>query len=94
MALYSPRMRLLDLLAPYPALRIVAANLPGWAQPDPEQRGWVLGLDGDGRVVHSLQGGKGSYAPVTGVREADGWLYLGSLSADAVARVRAPGHSV
>ncbi|SDD47084.1 SMP-30/gluconolactonase/LRE family protein [Rhodococcus tukisamuensis] len=93
-ALYSPRMRLLDLMAPHPALRIVAANLPGWAQPDPEQRGWVLGLDGDGTVVHSLQGGKGSYAPVTGVREADGWLYLGSLSADAVARVRAPGHSV
>ncbi|MFC4604658.1 SMP-30/gluconolactonase/LRE family protein [Rhodococcus kronopolitis] len=91
-ALYSPRMRLLDLLAPHPALRIVAANLPGWAQPEPERRAWVLGLDRDGVVVHSLQGGKGSYGPVTGVREADGWLYLGSLTADAVARVRAPGH--
>ncbi|TQF68220.1 SMP-30/gluconolactonase/LRE family protein [Rhodococcus spelaei] len=93
-ALYSPRMRLLDMMAPHPTLRLVAANLPGWAQPDPEQRAWVLGLDGSGTIVHSLRGGKGSYSPVTGVREADGWLYLGSLSADAVARVRAPRPAV
>ncbi|MBP1159005.1 MULTISPECIES: SMP-30/gluconolactonase/LRE family protein [Rhodococcus] len=89
-ALYSPRMRLLDLLAPHPALRVVAANLPQWAQPEPDQRGWVLGLDASGAVVHSLQGGADSYAPITGVREADGWLYLGSLTADTVARVPAP----
>ncbi|MFD4183172.1 SMP-30/gluconolactonase/LRE family protein [Rhodococcus sp. NPDC058514] len=89
-ALYSLRMRLLDLLAPHPALRIVAANLPHWAQPEPDQRGWVLGLDASGAIVHSLRGGAGSYAPITGVREADGWLYLGSLTADAVARVPAP----
>ncbi|MFC9790699.1 SMP-30/gluconolactonase/LRE family protein [Rhodococcus sp. NPDC127528] len=93
-ALYSPRMRLLDLMAPHPALRLLAANLPDWAQPEPEQRAWVLGLDGNGTIVHSLRGGKGSYSPVTGVREADGWLYLGSLTADAVARVRAPRTAV
>lgn len=93
-ALYSPRMRLLDLLAPHPALRVVAANLPHWAQPEPDQRGWVLGLDASAAIVHSLQGGPGSYAPITGVREADGWLYLGSLTADAVARVPAPSSAV
>ncbi|WP_345347915.1 SMP-30/gluconolactonase/LRE family protein [Rhodococcus olei] len=89
-ALYSPRMRVLDLMAPYPALRLIAANLPGWAQPDPEPRAWVLGLDGDGAIVHNLRGPKGSYSPVTGVREAGGALYLGSLTADGVARVPAP----
>ncbi|RVW03203.1 SMP-30/gluconolactonase/LRE family protein [Rhodococcus spongiicola] len=86
-ALYSPRMRLLDQVAPHPTLRILTANLPDFIQPDPEHRAWVLGLDGDGRVVHSLRGGKGSYAPVTGVRETPDWIYLGSLTAGTVARV-------
>ncbi|MDH6284737.1 SMP-30/gluconolactonase/LRE family protein [Prescottella agglutinans] len=86
-ALYSPRMRLLDQLAPYPSLRVFAANLPSVVQPDPEHRAWVLGVDGDGRVVHSLQGGKGSYSPVTGVRVTPDWIFLGSLTAGAVARV-------
>lgn len=86
-ALYSPRMPLLDRVAPYPALRVMTANLPQFVQPDPEHRAWVLGLDGTGRVVHSLRGGKGSYAPVTGVRETFEWLYLGSLTAGSIARV-------
>lgn len=89
-ALYSPRMRLLDLMAPHPALRLLAANLPAAVQPEPEPRAWVLGLDAAGAVVHNLRGPKGSYSPVTGVREADGSLYLGSLTATAVARIPAP----
>lgn len=93
-ALYSPRMRLLDLTAPYPALRMIAANLPPSLQPDPEPRARVLGLDGDGVVVHDLCGRHGSYSPVTGVREAGGMLYLGSLGADAVARIPAPPRPV
>ncbi|WP_072690070.1 SMP-30/gluconolactonase/LRE family protein [Rhodococcus marinonascens] len=89
-ALYSPRMRLLDMIAPYPTLRIVAANLPDAVQPEPEHAGWVIALDANGEIVHSLRGGKGSYSPVTGVREHDGWLYLGSLTADSIARVPIP----
>lgn len=86
-ALYSPRMALLDRVAPYPTLRVLTANLPTFAQPDPERRAWVLGLDAAGRVVHSLRGGRGSYAPVTGVRETPDWIFLGSLTAGAIARV-------
>ncbi|TSE01402.1 SMP-30/gluconolactonase/LRE family protein [Skermania sp. ID1734] len=89
-ALYSPRMPLLDLVAPYPALRTLTANLPAFLQPTPPHRGWVLGLNSDGDIVHSLQSSKGGYAPLTGVREADGWLYLGSLTADSIARVPVP----
>jgi strictosidine synthase len=40
--------------------------------------------------VHDLHGSRGSYAPITGVREVDGWLYLGSVTADAIARTPAP----
>ncbi|MBM4471389.1 PQQ-binding-like beta-propeller repeat protein [Rhodococcus hoagii] len=86
-ALYSPRMPLLDRVAPHPTLRVLTANLPAFVQPDPEHRAWVLGLDAAGRIVHSLQGGKGSYSPVTGVRETPEWLYLGSLTAGAIARL-------
>jgi strictosidine synthase len=50
----------------------------------------VLGLDADGRVVHNLQDDGARYHYVTGVREHDGWLYLGSLVETAVARVRLP----
>ena len=74
-------------MAPHPTLRVLTANLPAFVQPDPEHRAWVLGLDAAGRIVHSLQGGKGSYSPVTGVRETPEWLYLGSLTAGAIARV-------
>ncbi|MFD4367426.1 SMP-30/gluconolactonase/LRE family protein [Rhodococcus sp. NPDC058521] len=89
-ALYSPRMKLLDMIAPYPNLRVLAANIPEKIQPSPEQAGWVVAIDSTGTVVHSLRGGRGSYAPVTGVREHGEWLYLGSLTAGAVARVPAP----
>ena len=89
-ALYSPRLPALDRLAPYPALRIVAANLPDRLAPQPILRGRVLGFDGDGTVVHDLRGDRDSYAPVTGVRESGGRLYLGSLTADAVACLPAP----
>ncbi|MEV0946806.1 SMP-30/gluconolactonase/LRE family protein [Rhodococcus sp. NPDC049939] len=89
-ALYSPRMKLLDMIAPYPTLRIAVANLPDAVQPDPEHAGWVIALDAHGEIVRSLRGGKGSYSPITGVREHDGWLYLGSLTADSIARVPIP----
>ncbi|MCX5044351.1 SMP-30/gluconolactonase/LRE family protein [Aldersonia sp. NBC_00410] len=90
-ALFSPRMPLLDLTAPRPALRTIAANLPAGLQPDPQHRGWVLGLDGRGALVHNLQGSKGGFAPITGVRVAGEWMYLGSLEGDSIARIAAPG---
>jgi sugar lactone lactonase YvrE len=89
-ALYSPRLKMLDLVSPYPGLRTVTANLPAGVQPKPEHRGWVLGLDGDGGVVHNLQGSKGSYSPITGVRVVGDWMYLGSLEGDSIARIAAP----
>ncbi len=79
-------MPLLDRVAPHPTLRV----LTGTCRRSSNRTGntaWVLGLDAAGRIVHSLQGGKGSYSPVTGVRETPEWLYLGSLTAGAIARV-------
>ena len=61
-------------------------------QPLPPRHGLVLGLNADGEVIHNLQDrGPNAFAPITSVREHDGWLYLGSLSAPSIARIRAPG---
>jgi len=42
-------------------------------------------------VRHVVHGAGDDYHYVTGVREHDGWLYLGSLVEGAIARVPRPG---
>lgn len=86
MALPSARNRLLDLLLPRPGvLRKAVWALPDRLQPDATRITWVVGIDGDGRVVRNLQGPGTAYHYVTGVREHAGQLYLGSLVESAVA---------
>ena len=90
-ALYSPRVKALDVLAPYPFLRQVVYRLPMWLQPQPARHAFALGLDPQGRVVANLQhAAPDAFAPVTSVREHGGWLWLGSVSREALGRVRAP----
>ncbi len=85
LAVYAPRVALLDALAPHPFLRKVIPRLPIWLTPRPERLSMALRLDADGRVVDNLQfRGKGAYAPVTNVVEFDGRLYLGSLEESAI----------
>lgn len=86
----SPRVKIVDLLAPYPFLRRMVGRLPAAVQPAPEKHQFVLGFDETGQIVHALQDPEGGYKPIASVLEHDGWLYLGSFSAKGVARVRAP----
>lgn len=84
-ALYAPRNALLDALSQYPFLRKAAFRLPDFVQPRPVAHAFVLGISLDGRVTHNLQhAGKNSYHPITGVFEADGRLFLGSLTESAI----------
>jgi sugar lactone lactonase YvrE len=90
-ALYSPRVPALDLLAPYPFLRKVVWRLPMWTQPQPARKAFAIAVDEQGRVVENLQDpSPASFAPVTSVREHGGFLYLGSLEREALARLPAP----
>lgn len=90
-ALYGPRSADLDALLPKPFLRKLVFRLPEWLQPSPAQDSLVLGLNPEAQVVANLQyRGEDAYAPITSVREHEGWLYLGSLSADAIGRIRLP----
>jgi sugar lactone lactonase YvrE len=91
-AMPSERNALLDRLLPLPgALRKAVWALPEALQPDATRSVFVLGIDANGAVVHNLQAPADSYHYVTGVREHDGHLYLGSLMDSAVARVALPG---
>lgn len=85
-ALPAPRNPALDRLHRLPpAFRKVAWALPERLQPQPGRTVWVLSVDGDGNVVHDLQGDGERFHEVTGVREHDGRLYLGSLQMQAIA---------
>jgi sugar lactone lactonase YvrE len=87
-ALPSARNRLLDLLLPRPGfVRAAVWALPDRLQPDVTRITWVVGIDGEGDVVHNLQASGERFHYVTGVREHDGKLYLGSLVDPGVARV-------
>lgn len=87
-ALYAPRNAMLDRLAPHPFWRRMVARLPSFLQPAPEPLAFIVGLDLDGRVVEQYRAqGAQAYAPITSVREHDGYLYLGSLSQKGIGRV-------
>lgn len=91
-ALASPRNALLDLVSPRnPLLRKAVWALPEGLQERLEGRTtWVMAVDSDGAVVHDLQTSGGAYPMVTGVRERDGTLYLGSLANGAIAVATVP----
>jgi sugar lactone lactonase YvrE len=90
-AMPSTREATLDLLLPRPpALRRAVWALPDRFQPQASRNTFVIGIDADGAVTHNLQGPGDRLHYVTGVREHDGHLYLGSLVEGAVARYRLP----
>lgn len=81
-----------DAMAARPLLRKLIARLPGrvqgWLEAAKPKHAMVLGLDLDGHVIANLQDdGDDAYAPITSVEEHGPWLYLGSLSAPAIARL-------
>jgi sugar lactone lactonase YvrE len=87
LALPDRRNRALDALLPRPRLRRAVAALPEAWQPQPARYGLVVELAEDGTVLRSLHDPTGRVAFVTGVREHDGRLYLGSLREPTLAVV-------
>jgi strictosidine synthase len=84
----SPRLPFVDRMMPHPAPRRVAARLPERLQPAAQRYGLVARIGPGGAILQTLHGPAGSYREIVGVRQHDGWLYLGSLAETAVARVR------
>jgi hypothetical protein len=67
-----------------PLLRKALWALPQAVQPRPKRTAWVVAVDMAGRIVADLQADGDRYHMVTGVREHDGKLYLGSIEEPAV----------
>jgi 2-keto-4-pentenoate hydratase/2-oxohepta-3-ene-1,7-dioic acid hydratase in catechol pathway/sugar lactone lactonase YvrE len=84
----SPRLPFVDRMMPHPAPRRIAARLPERLQPAAQRYGLVARIGADGAILQTLHGPAGSYREIVGVRQHDGWLYLGSLAETAVGRVR------
>jgi sugar lactone lactonase YvrE len=88
----SARLPVLDLTFRLPpVVRKVVWALPERMQMKDKPVVWVRAIDGaTGRVVHDYRGVHPNYRLVTGVREADGVVYLGSLEERAVAYFSVP----
>ena len=69
--------------APLLVRRIVTA-LPENVQPQIPRVCWVMAFGLDGRLVHFLEGDPDNYHYVTGVREKDGRVWLGSIQEEAL----------
>ncbi len=82
----SPRDPVLERLmrAPTP-LRRVAWRLPEVLQPKPKRTARVMAFDDSGALVHDRAFDASAFHMVTGVRERDGRVWLGSLVEPAVA---------
>ena len=85
-ALASRRNPLLDWLHKQPpVIRRVLWTVPEQLQPGPQRTAWVLAVNAAGEVVHDVQRTDPDFHFATGVREADGRVYMGSLLTSTLA---------
>jgi sugar lactone lactonase YvrE len=82
----SPKTPVVERLQRGPRwLRRRIAGLPRQLQPAPKRTVRVQAYDDDGRLVHDRTGDSTRFHMVTGVREHDGRIWMGSLHEPAVA---------
>jgi sugar lactone lactonase YvrE len=82
----SPRDPLVERIQRGPLwIRRGATRIPLRFQPGPKRTVRVQAYDADGRLVHDLTGDHTRFHMVTGVREHDGRVWMGSLHESAVA---------
>jgi len=90
-AVPSPRSAVLTRVHRLPAaVRTAVAALPDRMSPRPGSVVSVVAVDGTGRVVRELRGELDGFRMLTGVREAGGRLWFGSLERSVVATTAAP----
>ncbi len=83
-ALVSPRDQMLDKTMPKPFLRKLIARLPEAIKPKPQNYGFVLGMDKNGKIIYNLQDPTGKFAQISSVQQFGDSLYLGSLEYDGI----------
>ncbi len=89
-SLATPYDQLLEVIryrAPRPVQKVVS-RVPAKLQPKPKQTVRVHAYDDQGSLVHDIDADASNYHMVTGVREHEGDVWLGSLEESAVAVLR------
>lgn len=86
LALVTPRLKSVDDISANVFMKKMVSKLPEALQPKPKRYGFVLGLDGEGKVVYNFQDPSGKYAEITSVQQDGSFLYLGSLVENGIAR--------
>jgi sugar lactone lactonase YvrE len=81
------RNALVDRLHASPSLMKVLPRIPESLQPHAPRFGWLIALDGDGRVRHNLQDATGRFDQVTGALHVGDQLFVGSNTMPAVGRL-------
>jgi sugar lactone lactonase YvrE len=85
------RNPLVDRLHASPSLMKVLPRIPEKLQPQAPRFGWLIALDGDGRVRHNLQDATGVFDQVTGALHVGDQLFVSSNTMPAVGRLPVPG---
>jgi sugar lactone lactonase YvrE len=86
-ALMAPRNKLVDFLSDKPFWRKVIQRLPAFVRPKATIYAHIVTIDGNGKVLESLQDPDTDYPQITGVIETDAYIYLGSLIAPDIGRI-------
>jgi sugar lactone lactonase YvrE len=86
-AFMAPRNALLDSLSNQPFLRKVIQRMPDFIKPQAAPYGHIIAVDGQGKILLSLQDPSGAYPFTTSATEAKDYLYIGSLVAPVLGRI-------
>jgi hypothetical protein len=78
----------MDKLSDRPFLRKVIWRLPNFMRPKAVPYGHIIAIDGNGKVVADLQDPDGNYPINTGVTETEDYIYVGSLVAPVLGRLK------
>ncbi len=90
LGLVSPRSAIADAVSDKPFLRKIIQRLPASIRPQAQRYGFVVRMDGDGRVLETVQGPQGYYALTTGATPGpNGELVITSLTEPRLAYLEA-----
>ncbi|MCJ9429030.1 SMP-30/gluconolactonase/LRE family protein [Kordiimonas sp. A6E486] len=93
LAIPSPRNPVMDDAHPKPWLKKVISKLPVWMQPSAIKEGIVVALDEQGRVKEVFHDGDGNPVyMITSATQVGDTLYLGSLDAPQIVRLKVSGY--
>lgn len=88
-AIFAPVQKDAQWLAPRPFVKKVVARLPRQLWPAPKRFGYALALNDKGEILETFQDPTGSQVfNITSAEEHKGFLYLGTLEAPHIGRLR------